>query len=202
MGRRNLASASDVKSPAAARRRGTGAVHATARMHGRRPVRRTAQCGVACWGWSTESLQNHLRWQPHPQPHAVVYGQSIEPAQVHVWVLAPCGHHDFLNGRSALHRGVNLQRPCRRFCACHRLTPACSVGILRTIKRASDGAVTRCPWTHCSARSPMSMAHEVSHVMLHLWLMYALPLRRVRCECASRVALSHSIYAFKMSVVS
>ena len=36
------------------------------------------------------------------------YGQSIDPAHARVWGLARCGHHDFSDGRSARHRGVNL----------------------------------------------------------------------------------------------
>ena len=125
---------------------------------------------------STESLQNYLRWPPRPHLHAVLYGKSIDPAQgimtfrmAALRAIVACDLVDFV--LPPLTHSSML----------------CWVA-LRTIMRASDGAVTcatRCLWTHCSARSPMSMPHAASRAMLHLWLMYALPLRRVRCECAS-----------------
>ena len=64
----------------------------------------------------SDSLQSYLRWQPLPHLHTIVYGRHILAHHVRLWGLARCGHHNFADGRSARHRGVCVDEPCR-FCA-------------------------------------------------------------------------------------
>ena len=64
----------------------------------------------------SDSLQSYLRWQSLPHLHTIVYGRHILAHHVGLWGLARRGHHNLTDGRSARHRGVCVDEPCR-FCA-------------------------------------------------------------------------------------
>ena len=57
----------------------------------------------------------YARWQTRPHLHRVVYRYAC-PMAARSWGLARCGHHDFLDGRSARHRNSTVLHSCR-FCA-------------------------------------------------------------------------------------
>ena len=66
---------------------------------------------------NTDSLLQHLHWQPTPHLHPVVYGQQTCPLRARAWGLARCGHHDFSDGRTPFFfspaRTAEAARPLR-----------------------------------------------------------------------------------------